>query len=273
MSATEFHGRQISILSTQLTDYFGLHSHVYVGTDSFVYYRYEGETRWVGPDIYVVPGVPAKPVRRSFYTWAEGAKPAVVFEFLSEETAEQDKGEKKWQYFEELGIQEYFLHQPEGSKLPEFLGWRRTEEEVKEISSDERGRKYSQVLNLWLAPEEQPNGVRLLRPYEPDGTPLPTLTEAREEAEEQGLWRMLAEDRATAATKAQTEAEERAAAAAKAQTEAEERAAAEVRARTEAEERAAAAEARAHAEAQARTAAEAELERLRAELARLHGSG
>jgi Uma2 family endonuclease len=252
MSATNFHGYQISTLFNQLTDRYGLDSHVYVGIDSFVYYRFGGKEDKVAPDIYVVPGVPARPVRCSFYTWMEGAVPAVVFEFLSEETEEADKGEKKRQYFEELGIQEYFLHQPEGAKPREFLGWRRTEAGVEALPEDERGGRYSEVLGLWLVPEEQPNGVRLLRPYEPDGTPWPTLTEARWEAEEQGLWRMLAEERAQSEAQARAEAEERA---------------------RQAEERARQAEERATAEAQARAAAEAESERLRAELARFRATG
>jgi Uma2 family endonuclease len=252
MSATNFHGYQISTLFNQLTDRYGLDSNVYVGIDSFVYYRFGGKEDKVAPDIYVVLGVPARPVRRSFYTWMEGAVPAVVFEFLSEETEEADKGEKKRQYFEELGIQEYFLHQPEGAKPREFLGWRRTEAGVEALPEDERGGRYSEVLGLWLVPEEQPNGVRLLRPYEPDGTPWPTLTEARWEAEEQGLWRMLAEERAQSEAQARAEAEERA---------------------RQAEERARQAEERAAAEAQARAAAEAESERLRAELARFRATG
>jgi Uma2 family endonuclease len=252
MSATNFHGWQISTLFNQLTDRFGLDSNVYVGIDSFVYYQPGQKDKKVAPDIYVVPGVPAQPVRRSFYTWLEGAVPAVVFEFLSEETEEEDKGEKKRKYFEELGVQEYFLHQPEGTKPPEFLGWRRTEAGVEDIPEDERGGRYSEVLNLWLVPEEQPSGVRLLRPYDPDGMPWPTLTEAREEAEEQGLWRMVAEERAKMAE-------------ARAQS-AEARVVAEAQARAAAEERVA-------AEAQARAAAEAEAEHLRAELARIRAAG
>lgn len=39
MSATEFHGRQISTLSTMLISFFGVDQQVYVGTDSFIYYQ------------------------------------------------------------------------------------------------------------------------------------------------------------------------------------------------------------------------------------------
>ena len=210
MSATDFHGRQISTLSDQLRDYFQNNPLVYVGTDSFVYYDPEDKNKKVAPDIYVVLGVSAFPARRSFYTWAEGASPAIVFEFLSEETEKEDKGEKLRKYFEEIGVLEYFIHQPEGTAPVEFRGWHRTETSIEEIPEDERELRKSEVLELWFGWEDQPDKVRLLRPYLPDGTPLPTLTEARRHAQEAIRAQREAEERAQKAVRAQMEAEERA---------------------------------------------------------------
>ncbi|HIE50913.1 MAG TPA: Uma2 family endonuclease, partial [Armatimonadetes bacterium] len=242
MSATEFHGRQISTLSNQLVAFFGFDSNVYVGTDSFIYYVEGDPTKRVAPDVYVVLGVAARPVRRSFYTWAEGAVPTVVFEFLSERTERENRGEKLRRYLEEIGVEEVFLHQPEGSKPLEFEGWRRREGAIEEIPADERGGRYSEALGLWFVPEEQPDGVRLLRPYLPDGRPLPTLQEAQEEAREQAMWRRLVEDWAEEVEKQAQEAERWA-------KEAERRAREEAQARAEAERRA-------REEAQARAEAE-----------------
>ena len=182
MSATEFHGRQISILSEQLNDYFSRGDTLaYVGTDSFIYYQ-EGDVRkFVAPDVFVVLGVPSEPLRRSFYTWAEGAAPTVVFEFLSDSTAKEDRGEKMRRYFSEIGIHEYFIHQPEGERPPEFRGWRRSEDGYEAIPSDERGALYSETLNLLFSTEDLPNKLRFMRPYLPDGTPLVTLTESKAE--------------------------------------------------------------------------------------------
>ena len=182
MSATEFHGRQISILSEQLNDYFSRGDTLaYVGTDSFVYYQ-EGEVRkFVAPDVFVVLGVSSEPLRRSFYTWAEGAAPAVVFEFLSDSTAKEDRGEKMRRYFSEIGIHEYFIHQPEGERPPEFHGWRRRGDGYEAIPPDERGALYSEALNLLFSTEDLPNKLRFMRPYLPDGTPLVTLTESKAE--------------------------------------------------------------------------------------------
>ena len=253
MSATEFHGRQISTLSNQLVDYFGEDSLVYVGTDSFVYYRVGEKEKWVAPDIHVVLGVPAHPLRRSFYTWAEGTSPAVVFEFLSKSTQKEDRTSKLKRYFEEIGVREYFIHQPEGSAPREFRAWRRTDAGIVEIPEDSRGARHSEALNLWFLIEDQRNGTRLLRPYLPDGTPLPTLTEAKQQTKREELWRQFAEEDAA-------EAEARAEAETQARRGAEARAEAEVQARQQAEERAQQAEERAQE-------AETELARLRMLLA------
>ena len=185
MSATEFHGRQISILSTQLNYYFGREDvPAYVGTDSFVYYQAGDQRKFIGPDIYVVLGVPPAPIRRSFYTWEEGTVPTVVFEFLSDATEKEDRGEKMRKYFLEVGIHEYFIHQPEGDRPPEFRAWRRSGEGYEEIRPDERGALYSETLKLWFLTADRPDKLRLMRPYLPDGTPLPTLPEADAQAAE-----------------------------------------------------------------------------------------
>lgn len=179
MAATGFHGEQIRIFSGQLTRYFSIDAHIYIGIDSFVYYREGDTTKFVAPDVYVVFGVDKYPLRRSFYTWAEGAAPVTVFEFLSDSTAHQDRHEKVSVYLNDIGVQEYFIHQPEMEKPAEFRGWRRSPSgTIIEITSDAQGGLFSEALNLWLRWEEQPHShVRLLRPYLPDGTPIATSME------------------------------------------------------------------------------------------------
>ena len=178
MAATGFHGVQIRTFSDQLARYFNTESAVYIGIDSFIYY-YEGDrTKFVAPDIYVVLGAEKYPERRSFYTWAEGALPTVVFEFLSDSTAAQDRGAKLRQYLVDIGVEEYFIHQPEGDKPPEFHGWRRSPAgEIEGIPPDAEGGLFSHSLNLWLRWEDYIGNVRLLRPYLPDGAPITTSAE------------------------------------------------------------------------------------------------
>ena len=181
MPATAFHGEQNSILYEQISSYFAMHPHIYVGLDNFIYYREGDVTKSVAPDIYVVLGAAKFPLRRSFYTWAEGAMPTAVFEFLSDSTADEDREEKLHIYLRDMGVQEYFLHQPEMEKPAEFRGWRRgSSGTIVEIPPDTRGALFSQSLNLSFRWTDQHHShVRLLRPYLPDGTPITTAIEER----------------------------------------------------------------------------------------------
>ena len=167
MAATGFHADQISIFSEQLSRYFSINTDIYIGVDSFIYYREGDITKFVAPDVYIVLGVNKYPQRRSFYTWAEGAVPAVIFEFLSDSTADQDRHQKVHVYLNDIGVQEYFIHQPEMEKPSEFQGWRRSRSgDIVEIEPEAQGGLFSEVLNLYFRWEDQLNThVRLLRPY------------------------------------------------------------------------------------------------------------
>ena len=252
MGATGFHVEQINTFSEQLSRYF-INEPIYVGVDSFIYYR-EGEPgKFVAPDVYVVFGVDRIPQRRSFYTWREGTVPAVVFEFLSDSTANQDRHEKVQLYLIDMEVKEYFIHQPELKKPSEFRGWRRSHSGgIVEIAPDEQGGLFSESLNLWLQWEECENGVRLLRPYLPDGTPITTSMEEHH-------LRLEAEAMAAEEAKRRRESETIAREAIQRQQEAETLARAEAQRRQE--------------ESQRRRKAEAELERIRAQLANRQDEG
>ena len=252
MGATGFHVEQIQTFSEQLSRYF-INEPIYVGVDSFIYYR-EGEPgKFVAPDVYVVFGVDRIPQRRSFYTWREGTVPAVVFEFLSDSTANQDRHEKVQLYLIDMEVKEYFIHQPELKKPSEFRGWGRSHSGgIVEIAPDEQGGLFSESLNLWLQWEECENGVRLLRPYLPDGTPITTSMEEHH-------LRLEAEAMAAEEAKRRRESETIAREAIQRQQEAETLARAEAQRRQE--------------ESQRRRKAEAELERIRAQLANRQDEG
>ncbi|RKU18026.1 hypothetical protein C6501_03220 [Candidatus Poribacteria bacterium] len=181
MAATEFHGLQINIFFDQLFRYFSVHEHIHIGVDNFIYYEKGDITKCVAPDIFVVFGVDKYPLRRSFYTWSEGAAPVTVFEFLSDTTADKDRHEKVQVYLKDMGAREYFIHQPEMDKPAEFRGWQRSPSgDIVEIEPDAEGGLFSEVLNLWLRWEnDQTTHVRLMRPYLPDGTPITTSMEIK----------------------------------------------------------------------------------------------
>lgn len=179
MSATFFDGEQINTLADQFKRYFAINELVMIGIDSFIYYSEGDTTKCVAPDIYVVFGVAKHPLRRSFYTWAEGTAPAAIFEFLSDATARQDRNEKVGVCLNDIGAQEYFIHQPELKKPAEFRGWRQDlSGGIVEMEPDAEGGLFSEALNLYFRYEEQhQTHVRLLRPYLPDGTPITTSLE------------------------------------------------------------------------------------------------
>ena len=151
MPAGEFHGMQMHTLFDQFLRYFQAHPHIHVSMDNFIYYR-EGDLRKVvSPDVYVVLGAARLPLRRSFYTWAEGTVPTAVFEFLSDTTGAQDRDEKIEIYLRDIGVAEYFIHQPDMNRPIEFRGWRRDAVgTIIEIEPDEAGGIFSASLNLHL---------------------------------------------------------------------------------------------------------------------------
>ena len=255
MSTTIPHSMQLLTFFGQLVRYFTSDEYVLVGADNFIYYREGDPTKCVAPDVYVILGVEKAVSRRSFYTWAEGAVPAAVFEFLSDSTADYDRNEKVRLYLMDMGVSECFIHQPHLSEPPEFHGWRRSPSgSIVEIEPDEQGALFSEPLNLRFQWEiDLPQNVRLLRPYLPDGTPIPTNIEEHDLRVEEQHLRM-------------EEQHLREAAQAQAEEEAQRRQEAETNAREEAQRRQ---EAETHAREaiQRQQEAEAELERLRAQLA------
>ena len=114
-------------------------------------------------------------------------------------------GAKLRQYLVDIGVAEYFIHQPEGDKPPEFQGWRRGPAgEIEGIPPDGEGGLFSRSLNLWLRWEDYIGNVRLLRPYLPDGTPITTSAEeAQLRLEAQARVQVEAERRREAETRAQ----------------------------------------------------------------------
>lgn len=201
MPATEFHGMQMHTLFDQFLRYFQGDDNIHVGMDNFIYYR-EGDLRKVvAPDVYVVLGASRYPLRRSFYTWAEGVVPTVVFEFLSDATESEDRNEKVGVYLRDIGVSEYFIHQPDMERPIEFRGWRRSPGgTIAEIVPDVDEGLFSESLNLYFRWEaQQETQIRLLRPYLPDGTPITTSTEEHQLRMEEHQLRMAAEVRANAA--------------------------------------------------------------------------
>ncbi|NEO26386.1 MAG: Uma2 family endonuclease [Kamptonema sp. SIO4C4] len=85
------------------------------------------------PDVMVVFGRP-KGDRRSYKQWEEdNIAPQVVFEILSESNSRREM-EKKFQFYQRYGVEEYYLYNPKQNRLQ---GWRRRGEQLSEISAME----------------------------------------------------------------------------------------------------------------------------------------
>ncbi|MGI8553440.1 MAG: Uma2 family endonuclease [Dehalococcoidia bacterium] len=216
---------------------------VVVAANIFLFYQ-EGEpNKRLSPDVLVTLGVPRERLGRSYFVWQMGKAPDFVIEITSHSTRGEDRNKKRTIY-QQIGVQEYFLYDPEGDWVRGGLqGYRLVDGAYEPIVEAADGSLESETLGLRLVLEdgrlqlyELRSGERLLQPIE-----VALAAEAEV---------------------AQAEAARAQAEAARAQAEA--RAEAEERARRESETRVEAAEARAAVESQARLALEARLAELEA---------
>ena len=123
MGETGFHVATILHLIGVLQTFFRKRNDVLVGGNQFMYWEADDPTQVASPDVYVIFGVSPEP-RRTIKTWVEGKAPDVVFEITSRKTKSEDIRFKRALY-EELGVKEYFLFDPENDYLrPPLQGFR-----------------------------------------------------------------------------------------------------------------------------------------------------
>lgn len=228
MAETDIHRNLMTELIGELEAFFRHDPTVYVSGNLLLYYEKGNAKKNVSPDVFVVKGV-SKEERRIYKLWDEGKAPDVVMELSSRRTWGDDL-QKKWRLYARLGVQEYYIFDPEYDYLdPALAAYRLKRGELVKVKVKNR-RVLSEALGLELV-----DTGKTLRFYNPETRQfLPTRSEA-EAAQQQ------------AEARAQAEAQARQVAELRAQTEAQARQVAELRAQE----------------------AEAELSRLREELARL----
>ncbi len=240
---TDFHISVIFYLRSALRFLFRQTNDIYVAGNMLFYYIEGNPRAFKVPDIFVVKGV-AKHDRRTYKLWEEGVVPCTIFEITSASTRPEDTGAKK-QLYESWGVKEYFLYDPLGEYLkPRFQGYRLVRGRYEAIYPERDRSIISRELGAILRPEET-----LLRVVEQStGIHVPEMGEAAEIAEE------LLQFVATETQRADTETVRADAESQRAETEAQ-------RAETEAQ--------RAETEAQRADSLEADLIRLRAEMAEM----
>jgi Uma2 family endonuclease len=146
-----------------------------VSGNLLIYYVEKNPAKRVAPDVFVVFGVP-KGQRRVYLLWEEGVMPQVVIELSSRQTWRDDL-QKKWQLYAELGVQEYFIFDPEYDYLDKpLIGYRLEEGSYLEMEATEP-RLRSKVLGLELVDTGE-----TLRLFDPQSNQfLPTAQEAAQE--------------------------------------------------------------------------------------------
>jgi Uma2 family endonuclease len=106
-----------------LQDFFARKGNVFAASDLFWYWEKGNPAASTAPDVMVVKDV-ATHTRKSYRQWEEKERPCVEFEISSERTWRDDLGEKRALY-EQLGVPEYFIFDPEGEFLePKLRGYR-----------------------------------------------------------------------------------------------------------------------------------------------------
>ncbi len=146
---------------------------VYVTGNLFLYYLEGDPKAVVAPDVFVVKGIP-KGDRTSFQLWKEGRGPCFVIEVTSESTRHEDVRTKRSRY-RQLGVEEYFLHDPLAEYLrPPLQGYRLRNGRYRRMASEPDGSLVSTTTGLRLRREGQ--HLRLIDLG--TGKPLPSLAEA-----------------------------------------------------------------------------------------------
>ncbi|MGI8551736.1 MAG: Uma2 family endonuclease [Dehalococcoidia bacterium] len=235
MAESGLHAAEMFRLIAILQHWFRRQLDINIGGNLFLYWVMGDPHQRISPDVYVAKGVPQGPLR-TYQTWVHGVAPVVVIEVTSHSTRREDIG-RKWERYAQIGVQEYYLYDPEGDWVKgRLLGYSLVAGGYEPMVAVAEGGLLSEELGLRLVLEggrlqfyDVESRQRLLTPFE-----LAEMAEAELAAERQ---RAEAEtQRAEAEAEARRQAEKRAAEAEQTTVEAEERAAAEAEARRVAEE-------------------------------------
>jgi Uma2 family endonuclease len=163
MESTQ-HYQQLALLVSHLEWYWRDRDDFFIGANLTVYYTLEQlqVRRFRGPDFFLVREVARTP-RASWVVWQEGGRyPDLIIELLSDATADVDRTDKKYLYQTIFHTPEYFWFSP---ITGEFAGFRLTSRWYEAIPADERGWRWSEVLELFLGVADGQ-----LRYFEADGT-------------------------------------------------------------------------------------------------------
>lgn len=176
---SSLHAAQLMLLVACLERLWQDRTDYFIGSNLTIYYSLQElkQRKFRGPDFFLVKTTEKRP-RLSWVVWAEDGKyPDLIIELLSNSTARTDRETKKTLYQDVFRAPEYFWFSPQ---TLEFLGFRLGETGYQEIVPVPSGKRWSQVLGLYLGIYQGK-----LRYFTSDETLVPTPEEAELEERRQ----------------------------------------------------------------------------------------
>jgi len=154
LAETGIHVEAIINLIVLLKERYRGRQDIFLGCDQYWYWEEGNPNARRSPDILYAEGVvPREEIRRSFFTWLENdVIPQFIIEFPSEKTWKNDLTDK-YELYERLGVQEYFVFDPEAIHVkPPLKGWRLRNGTYQRIPEESDGSLLSKTLGLRLSP-------------------------------------------------------------------------------------------------------------------------
>jgi Uma2 family endonuclease len=187
MAETDIHREQIYYLIESLKIYFNHLDDVYVTGNNLFYYDNDDHRKVFSPDVMVCFDV-SNQTRHVYKLWEEKVFPQVVFEVSSRLTWGEDLNQK-WLLYQQNGVKEYYIFDPEYDYLPEpLVAYRLINGELRLVPV-ENGRIFSDELGLEIV--DTGEGLRFFNPATQES--LGTLSEERHARLEERNARMAAE--------------------------------------------------------------------------------
>lgn len=174
---TAYHVKLLTSLYQILETFFLDKKDICVVADMMFYYEEGNPRKSIAPDVMVVKGVHKNP-RCVFKLWEEKV-PDVVFEISSRGTWRDDL-QKKYLLYQELGVKEYYIFDPEYDYLRDGLvAYHLINGEFEDVKLKE-GRIFSSALGLEIV--DTGATLRLFNPETKEF--LPTMEELTKQASE-----------------------------------------------------------------------------------------
>lgn len=189
---TSFHSKTVIYLWQTLNYFFQPRKDVLVAANLLIYPDRENQYDFYAPDVMICFGA-GNYERQVYKVWRERIFPQIIIEVASDLSWQEDIKTKRREY-ENSGVQEYYVFDPEYQYLQSpLLSFHRKSDYLNEISV-ENNRIYSPLLGLELV--DSGDGLRLFNPqtgkFLPDYAEL-AQTEKRAEKAEAEIERLKAE--------------------------------------------------------------------------------